>query len=222
MAGKYYIIELPLKWLILLLLGMALLMVLAFGGGYGAAWSVFRAQGYAPEELVSAMEMPAEEISTETQPKVILSEATPIVPQPTVSPGVSPAQVGPSPTPVKKAVAIPEAVPTNVAGRTGQGAPQPGLTAEKAGVAPRAKPVSPVFLVQVLASGHVAAIEKARKQLVEIGFPNDHHRVVESRLAGGGVLLKLRVGPFPDHVSAQRVKMRLQHKGFPDAWVVVP
>ena len=40
MSRSYYVIELSARWLTVLLVALAVLMVLAFGLGYGAAWSV--------------------------------------------------------------------------------------------------------------------------------------------------------------------------------------
>jgi cell division septation protein DedD len=76
--------------------------------------------------------------------------------------------------------------------------------------------------VQVLASSRRAAIESARSTLVEAGFPRTNQKVVETIVAGGTTLLKLRVGPFPDRASADRVMARMRSAGFPDAWVVTP
>jgi cell division septation protein DedD len=78
------------------------------------------------------------------------------------------------------------------------------------------------FWVQVLASSTSRAIERAREELTDLGFPSDHHRVTTTQVAGGNVLHKLRVGPFPDRESADRVVRRMQSSGYPDAWVVVP
>ncbi len=217
MAQSYYVIELTLKWLILLLAGLALLMVLAFVGGYGAAWSVFRAEG----GLVEATPTPrvlSVELPEETEPKVVLSEATPVPPRPTLVPRAGGSSVG-------KQKLSESPVPTHtVPAKTPTRAPTPRPTATPKARATKSpkKAAATVFWVQVLASRHIEAIEKARRMLVEIGFPNDHHRVIESRVAGGGTLLKLRVGPFPDHESAERVRSRLQKKKFPDAWVVKP
>jgi len=46
--------------------------------------------------------------------------------------------------------------------------------------------------------------------------------VVHSPVAGGTELIKLRVGPFPNRDSADRVLQRMRSADFPDAWVVVP
>jgi cell division protein FtsN len=74
----------------------------------------------------------------------------------------------------------------------------------------------------VLASTNPQAIETARAKLVELGFPAENQRVATSQVAGGNALYKVRVGPFPDRDSADRVVYRMRASGFPDAWVVVP
>ena len=65
-------------------------------------------------------------------------------------------------------------------------------------------------------------MEEARAKLVGLGFDLDHQRLVHSPVAGGNELIKLRVGPFPNRDSADRVLQRMRSAGFPDAWVVVP
>lgn len=78
------------------------------------------------------------------------------------------------------------------------------------------------FWVQVLASSTPQAMERAAKKLADLGFPEEHQRVTTSQVAGGNVLYKLRVGPFPDRDSADRVVRRMRSSGYPDAWIVVP
>jgi len=209
MAQTYYVIELTLKWLILLLAGLALLIVLAFAGGYGAAYSVLRSAGKgAVPEVAPAVE--TVEVQARKTPAVVLSEATPVPPKPTLPPTASgvakakkhrvqqPSPQAPTPTTPPK--------------------PTPTRTARAA----RHKSSPTTFWVQVLASRHAETIEKARKRLKDVGFPRDHQRVVKSKAAGGSILLKLRVGPFPDRESAERVRQRLRRQKFPDAWVVTP
>lgn len=207
MSKTYYVIELTPRWLAILLVALAVLLVVAFAGGYGAAWSSLGgsvAQVVAPahdEETVAEVEISEPEGS-----EVVASVATPDPPKPTVTPAVETVRPTPTPkpTPVPEPTAIPEptAVPTI-----------------KAAVVP---PKAEGFQVQVLASSRIQAIEKARRKLVDVGFPNSEHEIVEARVAGGGILLKLRIGPFPDHDSAERVMRRMQAGGFPDAWVVRP
>jgi len=81
---------------------------------------------------------------------------------------------------------------------------------------------SPAFWVQVLASREPRAVRKQQRRLERLGFPPSHQRVVRVRTADGNLLLKLRVGPFPDAASAERVKRRMRAAGYDDAWVVRP
>jgi hypothetical protein len=76
--------------------------------------------------------------------------------------------------------------------------------------------------VQVLASGNATAIEAARTRLDSLGFPKDHQAVTRGPGPGGQELLKLRVGPFPDRASADRVAERMKASGYSGAWVVAP
>jgi len=208
MSKTYYVIELTPRWLAILLVAMAALMVLAFVGGYGAAWSTLGGPEGNVVRSVVAPENEIAEVEIEDPPgaEVVASVATPDPPEPTVTPIVD--MVEPTPTPEPTATPQPTAPP------------QP--TAVPTVSVPGRPPKAAVFQVQVLASSRIQTIEKARRQLVEVGFPNSEHEIVETRVAGGGILLKLRIGPFPDHASAERVMRRMQSGGFPDAWVVRP
>jgi cell division septation protein DedD len=95
-------------------------------------------------------------------------------------------------------------------------------TATQRPAVPTAAPAATEFWVQVLASGNRQNIDSARTKLEENGFPRANQNIVQARVAGGNVLYKLRVGPFPDRASADRVMVRMQRSGFPDAWVVSP
>ena len=55
MAPTYYVIELTARWLTVLLVALALVMVLAFVFGYGAAWSVLSAGPPGTETMVSEL-----------------------------------------------------------------------------------------------------------------------------------------------------------------------
>ncbi len=99
-----------------------------------------------------------------------------------------------------------------------------GLDAEVAGLATAIRNVAPVkdFFVQVLASSKQATIEEARTKLVSLGFPRDHQHLITVQNPGSAALYKLRIGPFLDRPSADRVSQRMSAAGFPDSWVVAP
>lgn len=212
MSRTYYVIELTPRWLAILLVALAGLMVLAFVGGYGAAWSTLGGSAAAGAAPVAGGEDEVAEVEIEDPQasEIVASVATPDPPKPTVTP--PPAGVQPTParrkTPEPSSTATPTALPKPTAVPT---APTRSDLAKEAD-----------FLVQVLASTRIQAIEKARRKLVDLGFPHSGHQIVETRVAGGGILLKLRIGPFPDRESADRVMSRMQAGGFPDAWVVQP
>jgi cell division septation protein DedD len=202
MARSYYVIELSARWLTVLLVVLAVLMALAFGLGYAAAWSMFG-------------ERPAPGVRPTPTPLV----TTEIIPEPTVieAPATStpaPATATAPPAPTTRAPVTPSAtaVPPTPAPATATPRPRPRAT-EAAGGA---------FWVQVLASAHRGTIDDARSRLAGLGFDRDHQRVVVSEVVGGEELFKLRVGPFPDRASADRVVSRMRAADFPDAWVVVP
>ncbi len=212
MSKTYYVIELTPKWLAILLVALAGLLVVAFAGGYGAAWStlggsVAAVLAPAPDGEDAVAEV---EIEDPQGSEIVASVATPDPPKPTVTPVVEAVEAAATSTPRPEPTAAPQ--PTS----------PPKRLAIQTPSASSAPPKSAVFLVQVLASSRIQGIEKARRQLVDVGFPNSEHEIVETRVAGGGILLKLRIGPFPDHASAERVMRRMQAGGFPDAWVVKP
>jgi cell division septation protein DedD len=190
MSRSYYVIELSARWLTVLLVGLAVLMVLAFGLGYGAARSV----GGDRSAPISGEPSPTPEIETE------------VIPDPTVpvKPAVPTHPVAtPTPRPAPPTVAPPTAPPAT---------PKPNPTVKPPGG----------FWVQILASSTQASIDEAGTKLVGLGFDREHQKVVRAVVAGGNELIKLRVGPFPDRASADRVLQRMRSADFPDAWVVVP
>ncbi len=193
MGRSYYVIELSARWLTVLLVALALLMVTAFSLGYGAAWSV-----------KSARSGPAADASPTP---IVMTEVVldPTIPEPQPSPTGPAATVTPRPLP-----------PTVVAPTRVPATPTP-----KEEPSPTVAPSSE-FWVQVMASSKNATIAEARTKLVGLGFDLDHQRVVHSQVAGGNELIKLRVGPFPNRASADRVLQRMRAADFPDAWVVVP
>jgi hypothetical protein len=65
-------------------------------------------------------------------------------------------------------------------------------------------------------------VGEARTKLDGLGFPRDHQHLIRVEEGGSPVLFKLRIGPFPDRASADRVAKRMSEAGFPDAWVVAP
>ena len=192
MSRSYYVIELSARWLTILLVGLAVLMVLAFGLGYGAARSA-GGNGAGP---ISDGPTPTPMIETE-----VIAESTP--------PARPPAPTVPAATPTSRPVPPTVAPPT----------------APPATATPKPKPTEKPadgFWVQILASSSQESIEEARTKLVGFGFDREHQRVFRAEVVGGNELFKLRVGPFPDRPSADRVLQRMRAADFPDAWVVVP
>ncbi len=130
----------------------------------------------------------------------------------------------PTPTPVEVVIESPAEEPTPRAVPT----KPPTATPVPPKATPKPKPTQPPkeklddFWVQVLASGNQTSVEKARARLAESGFTRDRQRVVTAAGPGGNELYKLRVGPFPDRSSAERVAERMKSSEFPDAWVVAP
>jgi cell division septation protein DedD len=198
MGRSYYVIELSARWLTVLLVALALLMVLAFGLGFGAARS---AGGDSAEMFV-------ESVPTPLINEVVIPDQTPVPPVQTPTGPVS----TPTPRPMP-----PTAIPPTAPPATATPKDKPKQTAT-----PRPAAQADGFSVQLLASLKQASIEEARARLAGLGFDREHQQVVRSEVAGGATLHKLRVGPFPDRASADRVVQRMRDAGFPDAWVVAP
>ena len=192
MAPTYYVIELSPRWLTILLVALALVMVLAFAFGYGAAWSVLSASAPPPG---GARPLVAAAATTTPTPAEQVIET---VPEPTAT--VVPTSPPSLPRPTPSAVPTVAAEPTS----------------------PRAAPDEGEFWVQVLASSRRDNLGEAAEKLTGLGFGPEHREVITARVAGGNVLYKLRVGPFPDRDSADRVARRMRASGYPDAWVVTP
>lgn len=193
MSRSYYVIELSARWLTVLLVGLALLMVVAFGLGYGAAYSVGKE---ASGPLMDGSPTPV--VMTEVVLDPTVPQPVPTLTPPAAQPTRRPAPPTPAPPTAPPATATPREQPTPTANPDGG------------------------FWVQILASSKQESIDDARTKLIGLGFDHDHHRVVRSEVAGGNELIKLRVGPFPNRESADRVLHRMRAADFPDAWVVVP
>lgn len=209
MRPTYYVIELSPRWLTVLLAALAAVVVAAFALGFGAgrAAAPRPVAATVPVSLTATPTPDIADVEPRTLDTVTVSEATPVPAEPTltpppdwVRPTVPPTATPLPPTVTPAATAVP-----------------PTATPPSAGALP-----SNDLWVQVLASSRREAVERARKQLVELGFPRDSQRVVSSPVAGGNVLYKVRVGPFPDRDSADRIVRRMQVAGYPDAWVVSP
>jgi cell division septation protein DedD len=190
MSRSYYVIELSARWLTVLLIALALIMVIAFALGYGAAWSVLTAE-------LTQGEMTALQAATTPTPTEIPEV---VIPTSVPTPAAEPTETSP-PSPTATPSPEPTAPPT----------PQPTPTATVTD-----------FFVQVLASAKQQSVDEARTRLEGLGFSGDHQHLITVQDAGVGVLYKLRIGPFPDRNSADRVAQRMSSAGFPDAWVVAP
>jgi cell division septation protein DedD len=188
MSRTYYVIELSARWLTVLLVALALVMIIAFALGYGAAWSVLTAEQPAGEmTALQAAATPTEIPEVVIPTAIAIADAT-ARPAATATPTATPRPPAPTPT-----------------------TPPPTAT-----------PATTDFFVQVLASSRSASVEAARTKLEGLGFPRENQHLITVQDAGSPTLYKLRLGPFPDRSSADRVAQRMSAAGFPDAWVVAP
>jgi len=95
MSRSYYVIELSARWLTVLLVALALVMVLAFALGYGAAWSVLSGDGSAEEGITALRaaatptEIPEVVIPTPEETREEEVQPTP-EPEPTATPSPEP------------------------------------------------------------------------------------------------------------------------------------
>lgn len=202
MSRSYYVIELSARWLTVLLVALALLMVMAFGLGYGAAWSVRGEDPAAGSFDPTPTPLVQEEVILDSEAPQ--GQAPPSPTRPAATPTPRPMPATPIPATPRPTVVVPREEPKPTA--------TPKATEQKV----------EGFWVQILASSKEASIADARAKLGGLGFDAGHQKVVRTEVAGGNTLLKLRVGPFPDRPSADRVLQRMRSAGFPDAWVVVP
>jgi cell division protein FtsN len=186
MSRSYYVIELSARWLTVLLIALALVMVVAFALGYGAAWSVLTAEQPAGEMTALQAAATPSEIPEVVIPTAIADVSA--APAATETPTSTPRPPAPTPT-----------------------TPPPTAT-----------PASSDFFVQVLASSRSSSVESARTKLEGLGFPRENQQLITVEDPGSPTLYKLRLGPFPDRSSADRVAQRMSVAGFPDAWVVAP
>lgn len=209
----YYVIELSSGWLTALVVAAGLLVVLAFALGYGAA---AKAAGTVPSRGGVGAVTPTPAVVTadvEAPPAtVVVSEATPVPAEPTITPGAG-WERPPTSTPESSATPEPPATATPAPTST----PMPAPTAT-----PEPEERVEGIWVQVLATRSGDSVRSARQQLEGLGFPAEHQRVVSTPVADGSVMYKVRVGPFPSRDSADRVVRRMQAAGFADAWVVTP
>ena len=129
-----------------------------------------------------------------------------------------------TPTPAEMVIpaAAQDPTPKAVATRTPTETPVPAKPTPKPKPTKAAAPVTEGFWVQVLARSSPDALEPARRKLTELKFPRDRQAVVTGPDPEGNELFRLRVGPFPDRTSADRVVQRMDASGFPGAWVVAP
>ncbi len=188
MSRSYYVIELSARWLTVLLVSLALVMVLAFALGYGAAWSV---------------------LSNEENPQ-----------------GMTALQAAATPTSIPEVV-IPTSVQVSTTEPTATPPPEPTATpSPEPTVAPTKRPEPTAapdeFFVQVVAVAKKQSVEEAQTKLEGLGFSSDRQHLITVQDPGSQPLYKLRIGPFPDRTSADRVARRMSAAGFQNAWVVVP
>jgi len=92
---------------------------------------------------------------------------------------------------------------------------------------PKPKPVTPPeqtldgYWVQAAAVANPDSVEATQAKLADLGFTRDRQHV-EKTVSGGNELHRLRVGPFPDRSSAERVATRMKAAGYSGAFVVAP
>ena len=202
MPSTYYQIELSARALTALLVALAVLMVLAFALGYGAAWSVLAT----PERQTGPPRRPmAVPTALPATPTWTPAAAPPALPE------VVSTAVPTVPLPTATAVPAPPLEPSPPATATPPPAPTAAPVAEPAG-----------FWVQVVAAGNRRVAADAGKKVEKLGFPPDHQRILAGTAANGRPVFKVQVGPLPARDSANRVVQRLKAGGFRDAWIVLP
>ena len=107
MSRSYYVIELSARWLTVLLVALALVMVLAFALGYGAARSVMSGEAGHGGELTALQAAPTE---TEIPEVVIPTEIPRPEARPTSTPRPEPTATS-TPDPTRPPTPAPTATP---------------------------------------------------------------------------------------------------------------
>jgi len=85
---------------------------------------------------------------------------------------------------------------------------------------PPAEPACIEHWVQVVRTSDPEAIESARANLKELGFPLYHQKLITIEDDGALPLYKLRVGPITRKNKAKRVTSQLRSAGYPAAWFI--
>ena len=187
MSRSYYVIELSARWLTVLLIALALVMIIAFALGYGAAWSVLTA------------EQPAGEMTA------LQAAATPTeIPEVVIPTAVAEAIAAPGSDRNSDLEPAAASADSNDA-TTDRNSGDHGFLRSGGWPYPRS-----------------ASVDSARTKLEGLGFPRENQHLITVEDAGSPTLYQLRLGPFPDRASADRVAQRMSAAGFPDAWVVAP
>ncbi len=215
MRPSYFVIELSTRWLIALVVALALSLIMAFAFGYGAAWSVLSSPIDEQPDTIVASPTPTpieERIGTTPTPKTNI--------QPTATATATPRQnAQPTAKPTAKPTQTPRVIPTKTPTVTPvpvSQRPKPTATATVE------QPASGGFYVQVLAGSVRSSLGASERKLADLGFDSSRQHIMVSTLGNGEELFKLRIGPFPDRESADRVANRMRNSGFKDAWVAAP
>jgi DedD protein len=209
---------------------VAVLLLVAFGLGVGVglleprgsravaeedAWRSAPAGGPMPADraLVPVGEPTAPPPPTATPDPVALltgeSVAPPALPGDILA-AATPVAVLASPESGDAAAAAATAAPTAAPTRP----PRPTPTARPKPSATPRPTAPPLFWIQVGALSQAEQAEGVRQRVIALGFGSEQVLV----LAGTGGKYRVRLGPFPDQESADRVEARLKMQGFPDAY----
>jgi cell division protein FtsN len=220
--GRHFEIIISGRQLAGLIALVAALLLVAFGLGVGVG--LLEPRGGHPAAEARAWQPPAGEPMPADQALVAVAEPT-ATPDPVLlltGEGTSaprlPGDILAAATPVAAlvspepaaaaaaATAAPTAAPTRPPRPTPTARPRPSAT-------PRPT-APPLYWIQVGALSQADQAEGVRQRVIALGFASDQVLV----LAGTGGKYRVRLGPFPDQESADRVEARLKMQGFPDAY----
>jgi cell division protein FtsN len=208
---------------------VAALLLIAFGLGVGVGLLEPRGGRAAAEErawspATSGEAMPADRTfvqAAEPTPP-LLPTATPdpmaLLAGEGAAPPVLPGDIVAAATP---AALVASPAPAAGAAEAASASAAPPTRAPRPTPTPRPRPTAtprptapPQFWIQVSALSQADQAEGVRQRVIALGFAAEQVLV----LAGTGGKYRVRLGPFPDQESADRVEARLRAQGFPDAY----
>ena len=201
---------------------VAALLLVVFGLGVGVGLLEPRSGRALARQETAWQAMPVETMPADRESPASVPTAAPAPPDPAAVLTAEP--LAPPLLPADILVATPPAVavPSPEPGTPGSDTqatppprpPRPTPTAKPKPAATPQPTAPPQYWIQVGAVSRPEQAEGLRQRVVAQGYRPEQVLA----LAGTGGKYRVRLGPFPDQESADRVEARLKAQGFPDAY----